>query len=304
MDRTDPTERRRPPDATSEPARGASWGVAVVHRVRDLASLAPYLLAEAFARRISPALTEACARWAARLAFELRVPARRQLERNLEQTLRVDGGAARAAFENFALSFVDFLRLDRLGRRVLESRIVVEGAEHFAAARDSGRGVIVLSAHTGNWEWGAAYLASRAPRVHLVAREHKSGPVERFFARRRAAWGVSRLCGSPLWIAAAQALRRREWVAMMGDRPAPESHGSLCAWATALARRTGALVLPATMMRLPDGRYVASFHPAMEGETCSDRRWWGAVLHRLRRAPEQWFAFEPLPPIAANAPSA
>jgi KDO2-lipid IV(A) lauroyltransferase len=283
MDRPDKHLRQGPPFAR------------IVANLGDRLSVLPYVAAATGAHILAPRVAEALARIAARVAYMMRVPARRQLERNLTEALRVDRGAALHAFENFALSFVDFLRLDRIAPHDLESRIVVDGREHYDAARASGRGVIVLSAHTGNWEWGAAYLAASVPRIHLVARAHKSGPVERFFARRRAAWGVSRLRGKPLWVAAAAALRRSEWVAMMGDRPAAESHGSLCGWATALARRTGSLVLPATMMRLPDGRYIASFQPAMEGAACSDQRWWSAIAQRLRRAPEQWFAFEPLP---------
>jgi lauroyl/myristoyl acyltransferase len=129
----------------------------------------------------------------------------------------------------------------------------------------------------------------------MVARPHASPRVEAFFARRRAAWGVARLGGHPLWLAASAALRRREWVAMMGDRPAPGARGSLCAWAAALARRTGAVVLPATMTRLSDGRYLACFDAPLDATSFPEGRYREAMLRHLRRAPGQWFAFEPLP---------
>ena len=103
------------------------------------------------------------------------------------------------------------------------------------------------------------------------------------------------MCGHPLWLAASAALRRREWVAMMGDRHVPGARGSVCAWASALARRTGAAVLPATMVRLPDGRYRASFEPLLMDRSSPERRYRATVLEQVRRAPEQWFAFEPVP---------
>ena len=285
-------------------------------RASALASLAlvPYLSADALARVLPRPALESLARAVARIAFELRLPARRRLEANLELVRAFDRVAshgatcgadrearaavrhsARDTFEHFALAFADFLTLGRMGRDALESAIVVRGEHHYRAARDSGRGVIVMSAHAGNWELGAAFLAARGSRVHMVARRHASERVESFFARRRAAWGVSRLCGRPLWLSASAALRRKEWVAMMGDRPSPGSNGSLCAWAAALARRTGAIVLPATMTRLPDGRYLASFDAPIDAAACAEGRWRSTMISHLRSAPGQWFAFETLP---------
>ena len=283
-------------------------------RASALASLAlvPYLSADILARILPRPALDSIARTVARIAFELRVPARRRLEANLEFVLgsascpgaAAPGGpaaraalrhSARATFEHFALAFADFLTLGRIGRAALENAIVVRGEHHFQAARASGRGVIVMSAHAGNWEWGAAFLATRGPRVHVVARRHASAGVESFFARRRAAWGVSRLGGRLLWLSASAALRRNEWVAMMGDRPAPGGSGSLCAWAAALARRTGAMVLPATMTRLEDGRYLASFDAPIDAVACAEGRWRETMIEHLRAAPGQWFAFEALP---------
>src|SRR5262249_20715321 len=117
-------------------------------------------------------------------------------------------------------------RLARMRPEALDRAIEVRGRQHLDAALASGRGVIVLSAHLGNWEWGAAYLAARVARLHVAARPHASRWVESFFARRRGSWGVSRLRGRPLWLAASRALRRREWIALMGDRPAAGRSGS------------------------------------------------------------------------------
>src|SRR5205085_20337 len=91
----------------------------------------------------------------ARLLFALRLPARRALEANLERLLGPDGrtrvrGTARESFEQFALAFTDFLRLDRSHPERLERGHAVYGREHLAAARASGRGVILVSAHVGS----------------------------------------------------------------------------------------------------------------------------------------------------------
>jgi Kdo2-lipid IVA lauroyltransferase/acyltransferase len=266
----------------------------------NAAAYAPYAMAELSSRVLPRAWVERLACAIARVAFELDPPARRSLERNLAGILprapRADlRRHAREAFRHFALAFVDFLRLPRLSAPALREAIEVHGLEHFEAARASGRGVIVISAHAGNWEWGAAYLADHGARVHVVARPHGSRWVERFFARRRAAWGVHALRDRPLWAAASRALRRREWVALMGDRPAPGIRGSLCAWASALARRTGAVILPAAMVRLEDGRYRTWFAPPLDAESLENGGYREAMIRHVREWPDHWFAFEPLP---------
>jgi KDO2-lipid IV(A) lauroyltransferase len=259
-----------------------------------------YRIADALVRGLPPRAAEALAVGLARLAFGLRLPARRTLERNLRHLLgpvrrECVRGPAREVFEHFALSLVDFLRLARARAGSFEGTVEVRGAEHLDAARASGRGVILLSAHLGSWEWGAAYLASRGARVHVVARPHPSQAVDAFFARRRGRFGVGSIESRPLWTRAAQALRRREWVAVMGDRATPGARHSPCAWAAALAARTGALVLPAVMVRMRDGRHAACFERPLSPDDCLRGGYRDAIRRYLERYPGQWCAFEPLP---------
>jgi Kdo2-lipid IVA lauroyltransferase/acyltransferase len=259
-------------------------------------SLLGYLTADMAVRLLPTRLADRLAVALARLVFCLRLPSRRWLERNLEEILPTVARAerramARAAFEHFALTLIDFLRLGRIGAGALERAIEVRGGEHLDRARASERGVIVVSAHTGNWEWGAAWLATRGARVHVIARPHPNRWVERLFARRRAARGVTRLAGRPLWPRAAHALRQREWVALMGDRRSAD--GSLGAWVSVLARRTGAVVLPAHMLRLAPGRYAACFEAPIPADA-GPGSYRLALRSHVQRHAAQWAAFEPL----------
>jgi KDO2-lipid IV(A) lauroyltransferase len=257
-----------------------------------------YLTADLAVRLLPARLADHLAVVFARLMFALKPPARRSLEANLARFLPEVSGperrtTARAAFEHFALAFTDFLRLGRLDSRAIEHAIEVRGGEHLERARASGRGVIILSAHAGNWEWGAAWLAARGPRLHVVARAHPNRWVERWFARQRESRGVALLPGRPLWPGAARVLKRREWVALMGDRRG--ARGSVCAWAAALSRRTGAVVLPAVMLRLAPGRYAACFEAPLSPEACAAGGYRDALRQHVERHPSQWLAFEPLP---------
>lgn len=263
-----------------------------------------YLTADALVRTLPRGAADRLGAWIARRLFALRVPARAHLERNLARLLGPGREAeveatARAAFENFALSLADFLRLGHGDARELASRVEVSGAEHLAAARASGRGVILLSAHLGSWELGAAWLAGTGTPVHLVARPHPSRRVEGFYARRRGRCGVGLLTPRPLWAAAGGVLRRREWLALMVDRPAPgrpgQARAPVAAWAAALARRTGALVLPGVIVRLPGRRFAARFDRPREPGEAGGEDTLRLLREEVRRHPGQWAAFEPLP---------
>ena len=262
-----------------------------------------YLTADLAVRLLPAAWADSLAVAVARLVFVARPPARPVLEANLarllpEATAINRRAIACQAFEHFALALVDFLRLGRLDRGALGEAIEVRGAEHLERACAAGRGVIVLSAHLGNWEWGAAWLAARGAPLSVVARPHPNRWVERFFRQRRRARGVSMLPARPLWPGAARALRRREWVALMGDRRG--GGGSECAWAAALSRRTGAVVLPAVMLRIAPGRYAACFEPPLSPEACAGGGYRAAIQRHLERHPAQWLAFEPLPEALAS----
>jgi KDO2-lipid IV(A) lauroyltransferase len=131
--------------------------------------------------------------------------------------------AARSVFRTFGRTVVDFLRLPCLTDGDLTARLTVEGEHVLAAAQAAGRGLVVASAHLGSWEVGGAYLASRGLRVHTVARPHLSPAIDRFFAARRRAKGVTDLAtGEPIG-RLVEILRRGECIALLADRPTPGS---------------------------------------------------------------------------------
>jgi KDO2-lipid IV(A) lauroyltransferase len=207
--------------------------------------------------------------------------------------------AARQAFEQCARGLVEFLALERMSAERLAAAVDVRGIEHLEAAAGSGRGVILLSAHLGNWEWGAAALAARGARIHLVARAQAHPRVESMFARRRLAFGITRLASRPLWAAAARLLRERSWLALMADRAEPGERHSVCAWAAALARRTGAVILPVLTVRTEEGRYTLVVEPAMSAEGCAAGEFRECLRRHLARNAGQWCAFAPLPEALA-----
>ena len=76
---------------------------------------------------------------------------------------------------------------------------------------------------------------------------------------------------------------------------APGSRRPPCAWAAALARRTGAILLPAVIVRIGPERYEAFFAAPLSPEECAAGAYSGSMMRSLRPHLAQWQAFEALP---------
>ncbi len=66
-----------------------------------------------------------------------------------------------------------------------ESLVRVEGYEHVQQALKKGKGVIILAAHFGNWEFVSALLAFRGNRVSLITRRFNPPLLDRIIAGGR-----------------------------------------------------------------------------------------------------------------------
>lgn len=208
-------------------------------------------------------------------------------------------------FRNFAVCFTDLITSNRGGgtEALLAS---TEGLEHLAAAERLGRGLVVLTAHLGNWELGGRLLAGTVTRAtHVVVAPEEDPAVERFL---RANGGPVRFVTrtSPTDVLPlVAALRRNEVVALQGDRalggrgdhlqpffgtPAPFPLGPFV-----LARAAAAPVLPAFCLLRADRRYTVSvgepWTVSPGGELDALDHWVRVLEVMVRRHPTQWFNF-------------
>lgn len=212
---------------------------------------------------------------------------------------------ARRTFQYFGKYLVDFFRFARLSERDMRELVSVEHPEYIAQARDKGRGVILVTAHLGNWELGGAVLASMGFKVNAVALQQSSAKLNEFFQHHRRQRGMAVI---PLGHAVPdliRALRRREFVALLADRDYSRrsDYVTLCGAAACLPRgpawlaeKTGAPILAGFMLRNADETFTLRFYPPIDpakvpaGEI---QRSISAILEDcVRRDPDQWFMFE------------
>ncbi len=104
---------------------------------------------------------------------------------NLALAFPADPAARRAdlktrVYDHFGKVFMEILRTFARGdTRSVQARIRINHAEILEQALEKGRGVIVFSAHFGNWEWIPLVLRDRLGRdIHSIARPMDNPLIE------------------------------------------------------------------------------------------------------------------------------
>jgi len=88
---------------------------------------------------------------------------------------------ALGAYRNFARYLREFLWLPGLDQNRFFRLVTPLGVENLDCALSKKKGVILLSTHFGNWEWGGLSLALSGYKVNFLVRPHKNKRTDRLF---------------------------------------------------------------------------------------------------------------------------
>ncbi len=274
-----------------------------------------------FARSVPRRISRPLARGIGGTYFRLRPKYMRAIRENLSVILGspADSEPVRRAADEMvrghASAWLDFLHF--AARPPEEAALLVEsviGFSRLVEGRLKGKGVVLLTAHLGNWEVGGLMLAEVKQPIHVVLVPDLFAGVERVRRRMHARAGVTEIPVDRTFLPTLSVLRaldRNGIVAMQGDRDfdntgiaAPffgrEAYFPRGPFRVAMA--TGAVVLPAFIVSVPGGRYRAIIEEPIPIEDAGDRdaalrrnvARYIAVLERyVGKYPEQWYCFYP-----------
>jgi KDO2-lipid IV(A) lauroyltransferase len=215
---------------------------------------------------------------------------------------------AQAHYAHLARSIVEIVAdVLRPGRAMVR----IENADAIRRAAAAGQGVLVLTAHLGNWELAATRGLAGFPeyrgRFHVLRRPLVPAWLDRLVTVRfrRAGLGVLAKKGALETLLAKLAANDAvvfllDQVARGRDGVAVEFFGTPTGTFRSLAiiaRTTGAPVVPLAIWRAPDGAHVLRFEEALQPIAAAPRDWvavntraYNAALERAILAhPEQWF---------------
>jgi lauroyl/myristoyl acyltransferase len=216
-------------------------------------------------------------------------------------------GLSRKTFQYFGKYLIDFFRYARLTPEEVRQRVSLEHLDYLEQCMALKRGVLVLTAHFGNWELGAAAVTALGYKVNALVLPARLEKLNQMFQKQREKRGVKLIpVNRSAVLSMIRCLKNGEIVAVLGDRdftakddrieffgePARIPRGP--AW---LSMKSGAPILPAFLMRQVDDTFLLRFHPPIfpeqEGSVDAIRaKICRALEKEIGEQPYQWFIFD------------
>jgi len=254
------------------------------------------------------------------LFYSLAIPHRRLVRRNLqfcypEWSAKEIRELSRRIFMNFGITLVEMLQCTFMSHEEVLNALRVEGEENFNKAFKSNRGIVIVSAHMGNWEVGLHITNYYGKPMLGVAAKTRYGWANILLSRSRNRLGNTIIDKKGALPKITEGLRRGEVIGMLIDQ-SRRKHGVEVTFfgrkataspaAALLALRCNSLVLPAFCVRRSDGQLTIQVKTPFEltrtGDLRSDiqsntqrdiqsntQRMIDVVEEMVRTYPDQWF---------------
>lgn len=213
---------------------------------------------------------------------------------------------AKSSGIRFGPMFMEVLHMPRLNKDNINKYVTLSGSEHLEAALTMGRGAVLATAHSGNWELLGAALAMHGFPLVAVVQRQTNAAMDTFINEYRTKAGMH--------VTYKQGVR--EMVKLMGagkiigllmdqdnhsDGVFVEFFGRMASTpqgAAALARLGNAPIVPAFITENPDGTHTAILHPPVLVTKTDDRaedirnttqHLTRIIEQHIRQHPREWF---------------
>ena len=213
-------------------------------------------------------------------------------------------------FRNFAKYLVDFFRFSKMSPGYIKGFIKLEGLSNIEGALKYGKGVIMLSAHLGNWELGAFVLGTLGYPINAVVLTHRHVKINDFFKNQRSMGKLKSIEFGASLRGCYKALKNNELLALLGDRDFSNNGlpvifcgkpvASMPKGPAALSYRTGAAIVPSFIIRNEDDTFTFTFEKPILSEAAGDEesainnimgKYLPIIESYVKRYPGQWYVF-------------
>ncbi|MDD4956464.1 MAG: ELM1/GtrOC1 family putative glycosyltransferase [Candidatus Omnitrophica bacterium] len=205
-------------------------------------------------------------------------------------------------YRNMVQTFVEILALTKVDREYLEKHLEIINSENLGKAASNPRGMIMVSAHFGNWEMSTVASVFQGYPLYLLARDQKMQRLNELLNRLRESKGnivirkgadIKNLFrvlkeGKSVGILADQNAGPNGKLVNLFGRPASTAVGPY-----RFAQKTGAWILPAFIHRV-DGPYHQAVleEPMVIGKnediTPYVEKYNELLEKHVRKSPDQW----------------
>ena len=214
----------------------------------------------------------------------------------------------RKLYRNLGWLLAEFCQMPRYTPEATRSFIRYEGLEYYLAARDKGKGVLILTGHLGAWELSSFYHSLMGYPMSIVIRRLDNPLVDNLVNHIRCLHGNQVLHKDDFARGLLASMRRGETVGILMDTNMTPPQGSFVDFfgqpactGSGLARiamKTGARVLPGFLLwEEATQQYVLRFGPPLcvaetgdvEADALTNTALFTKVIEDyIRQYPDQW----------------
>jgi KDO2-lipid IV(A) lauroyltransferase len=225
-----------------------------------------------------------------------------------ELTLAARTQILRTEYRNLGWQLAEFCQMPTYTLDYASRFIRYEGLEHYLAARDRNRGVLVLTGHLGAWELSSFFHSLAGYPMGMVIRRLDNPLVDALVNRIRCLHGNRVLHKDDFARALLASMRAGQTVGILMDTNMTPPQGIFVSFfgipactASGLARvaaKTGAAVVPGHLLWEPsERRYVLHFQPELtlahtadhEADAAANTALFTSTLEAtIRQYPSQW----------------
>ncbi|HMD21591.1 MAG TPA: lysophospholipid acyltransferase family protein [Alloacidobacterium sp.] len=214
----------------------------------------------------------------------------------------------RRLYRNLGWLLAEFCQMPKYTRENSQGSLRYDGLERYLAARDKGKGVLIVTGHLGAWELSSFYHSLMGYPMSMVIRRLDNARVDGLVNHIRCLHGNRVLHKDDFARGLLGAMRQGETVGILMDTnmTPPQGvfvpyFGKLACTASGLARvalKTGAAVLPGFMLwEESERKYVLHFGDEIVFDRTGDdeadavantAKCTAAIEAYVRRYPDQW----------------
>lgn len=280
-----------------------AWQYHVARGIGKILCRLPYSTIISMGRRLGPLVGKILKKQRKRGIFHVM----RGMSCSKEEAERIMDGL----FQNLGQSLLEILYTPRLNKDNISQFVTLEHTERLDAALQEQKGVIVLTAHIGNWEWMGAALALHGYPTTTIVKKQPNDQVTRLLNENREMMGLEVFArGGNEMIIAARALKRKKILGFLADQDGG-FHGvpqvflgkmsSTPKGPAMFARKFGSPVLPIFAIHEPNHHHRVVIGEVMYYEDTGDAEADMACLTRkmavlterfIRQHPTEWLWFQ------------
>lgn len=213
----------------------------------------------------------------------------------------------KGVYRNIGIVAAEFFQIPSLTRKNIHGLVDCEGLENLSRAMAKNKGLLLFTAHFGNWELTAAFLALLGQPLSIIYRPLDSPILENLVTYVRACKGNKPLPKDRAMMQIFRSIKKNAIVGTLLDQNMTRQQGVFVDFfgrpscttdgLAMLALHTGAPVIPAFMVRMESGKHRFVIGKEVKlintGNLEADiftntQNFTGIIEDFVRRYPDQW----------------